>query len=64
MPHFTCESCGTRLYSAARSANLTDPSCPSCGASFAAQREVDHWDDEGGGLTVAAPVATRLEQWL
>jgi hypothetical protein len=33
MPEFMCESCGTRLYSAARSADLIDPDCPACGAS-------------------------------
>lgn len=52
MPHFICESCATPLYSAARPANLIDPDCPTCGASFEAQTEV----------TMAAPVpATRLE---
>ena len=64
MPHFTCESCGTGLYSAARSGNLIDPSCPSCGASFQAQREVERWDDDGGGvgpIPMAVPAATRLE---
>jgi hypothetical protein len=33
MPHYSCESCKTRLYSAARQANLIDPRCASCGVS-------------------------------
>jgi len=33
MPHYECETCRTRLYSAARTADLIDPLCPSCGAS-------------------------------
>ena len=33
MPHYTCESCRTRLYSAARRADLIDRCCPSCGVS-------------------------------
>jgi hypothetical protein len=67
MPRFTCESCATSLYSAARAANLTDPSCPTCGASFQAQPEVERWDDEGGGLgSIGAAVTetTRLELQL
>jgi hypothetical protein len=67
MPRFTCESCATSLYSAARADNLTDPSCSACGASLQAQREVERWDDEGGGLgsiRAAGPEITRLELQL
>ena len=54
MPRFNCESCEATLYSAARPGNLIDPSCPSCGAPFEAQREVERWDDEGGSFRRAA----------
>lgn len=63
MPRFNCESCGASLYSAAHSARLTNPACPACGASFEAPREVERWDDEGGGLgsiPAAVPETTRL----
>lgn len=61
MPHFICDSCGTRLYSAARPANLIDPGCPACGASFEVQRQVERRYDDGGSLSptlAAAPGAT------
>lgn len=51
MPRFTCESCRTSLYSAARPANLTDPSCPICGASF----------EQPEPITAAVPAITTLE---
>jgi predicted RNA-binding Zn-ribbon protein involved in translation (DUF1610 family) len=60
MPHITCESCKASLYSAARSASLTDSSCPSCGASFEAQSDVARGDD-GGGVAAAVPATLRLE---
>jgi hypothetical protein len=50
MPPYTCESCGTGLYSAARPTSLIRPSCPTCGAPFHQRREVERWDDEGGSL--------------
>jgi hypothetical protein len=56
MPHFSCESCGKGLYSAARPINLIDPSCPTCGAPVHRQREVERRDDEGSNLR-ATPVA-------
>lgn len=34
MPQSTCPSCTADLYSAARTADLIDPRCPACGASF------------------------------
>ena len=63
MPRFICESCGTGLYSAARPGNLIDPSCPFCRASLQAQREVERWDDDGGGLRLIVPAtaATPME---
>jgi hypothetical protein len=33
VPQFICSSCGTGLYSAARTTDLIDASCPTCGAS-------------------------------
>ena len=33
MPQYTCASCRTSLYSAARPADLIDSRCPSCGAA-------------------------------
>jgi hypothetical protein len=41
MPRFICDSCGTRLYSAARTADLIDPGCPACAASADAPRVRD-----------------------
>jgi hypothetical protein len=32
MPHFKCEGCRTRLYSAAARADLVDDLCPGCGS--------------------------------
>lgn len=32
MPHFKCEGCRTRLYSAAARADLFDDFCPRCGS--------------------------------
>ena len=32
MPHFKCAACRTRLYSAARPADLIGDLCPSCGS--------------------------------
>ncbi len=57
MPQFICESCGACLYSAARSGNLIDPSCPSCGASFEAHPEVERSHDGTGlePIPVAVP---------
>ena len=49
MPRFKCESCEATLYSAARPTNLIDPSCPSCGAPFEEQRELE--------LVAVAPLA-------
>ena len=34
MPRYTCESCETSLYSAARAGNLIDSTCPTCQASL------------------------------
>jgi hypothetical protein len=52
MPRFTCESCATSLYSATRAANLTDCSCPTCGASLD-HPELEHDD---GVPVPAAPI--------
>src|SRR4051794_34821694 len=32
MPQFKCTACGVGLYSAAATADLTDPRCPTCGS--------------------------------
>jgi len=32
MPHFKCEGCKARLYSASARADLVDDLCPRCGA--------------------------------
>jgi hypothetical protein len=33
MPHLKCSSCDADLYTAARSQDLIDPRCPTCGAA-------------------------------
>lgn len=52
MPQYTCESCRTRLYSAARPADLIDRCCPSCGVS----------SDHAGSAAIRArrPAPTRV----
>ena len=52
MPHYTCESCGKRLYSAARPENLIDPSCPACG--------VLHAKDELTEVMIVAPMPVEV----
>ena len=63
MPRFTCESCGTGLYSAARTAALIDPTCPTCGA-LPGRRELERPPDPDASvrpLPAAAPAVKRLE---
>jgi hypothetical protein len=40
MPHFKCVGCKTRLYSAARPADLAGDLCPGCGSPLEPVREL------------------------
>ena len=63
MPRFTCQSCGTSLYSAARLTNLHDPSCSTCGTPLDARENECRpgFEDGAGAIPVAVSALTRLE---
>jgi hypothetical protein len=61
MPRFTCESCATSLYSAARPGSLNDPSCPTCGTPLDQRELLPGFDSGAGPIPAAVSATTRLE---